>query len=654
MAIVGSKTYVTINGVDVSDYVLSWKATESLDMIVDIAELLLSGDVVNILSISNEQVVIIKRGKSTGQESLIFSGFIKLHSPKGATIEVEVESKLGLLGRRQVTKTYDKDIDPQGGVLSSIAEDIISNYGGLRVSVVDSSGVSRPLQIYNCNRDVCLERVERLREVLDWVLRYDYEADQAVFEPKGNTTHSMVLRYNTVGSSNVENVPKWEFDSDGMVNKVEVIGRPLEDVRTETFSGDGVTTTFTLSETPLYTEVSIGGARQVLGVEGSTSDYDYTVKQHSREVIFRSAPASGSNNVSVTYGVYRPISIILEDSDSIDAYSPTDPVTGEKLPFEKSFKFDDVVTMEDAEKRAEEILSHLSQPLKSTIVEVEHPVSTIRAGMSIRFIDEINGIDDYFIVKEVVHQWPEPVDIVSIGQERVFQKNTLVGIEDRLKKLEKRELSNIDLVTIRKDGIGELRVFGYEKTYVRDVTYDGAWGKGFGDGGSSMASLAWGESGAVWQDSYSHSPSLVSVVWPNNTAEIDFCDDDLIDTINSTATINTSNCSVTFGTPAETLILGPLHKGISGTDSSPSVISSVTIRVPSDCLTGSFDSVDVSSDGNNWEGVSGDVTSINGAVHSFGTPGSSVFVRFTAANASLSGLDGDGKIRTVVYCWVVD
>ena len=107
MAIVGSKTYVTINGVDVSDYVLSWKATESLDMIVDIAELLLSGDVVNILSISNEQVVIIKRGKSTGQESLIFSGFIKLHSPKGATIEVEVESKLGLLGRGQVTKTYD-------------------------------------------------------------------------------------------------------------------------------------------------------------------------------------------------------------------------------------------------------------------------------------------------------------------------------------------------------------------------------------------------------------------------------------------------------------------------------------------------------------------------------------------------------------------
>jgi len=655
MAIISTKTHVEINGVDVSSYIVNWQVPERLNITIEEASILLAGNISEALTLNNEQTVLIQRGKTDGTEETIFRGFVKMHSPKGATVEVIAENKLGQLGRRQVTNTYDKDVDPQAGILSEIAEDIITTYGGLTAAVTDSTASSRPLDVYICNRDNCLERIERLREVLDWVLRYDHENDNAIFEPKGNSEHPSVLRYNISGSSNVHNTPKWDIDSEGMVNRVEVVGRPLEDLKTELFSGDAAETTFTLAETPLQTEVFISGVKKILGVTDSTSTFDYTVKQHLKQIIFTSPPASDTNNIEVNYGVFRPISITLEDNDSIETYCPDDPLTGEKLPFEKTYKMDDVVTVADAEKRAEEILAHLAQPIKSAVLEVDHQTTTIRAGMSIRVVDEVNGFDERFIVEDVDHRWPEPVDLVSVGQERIFQKNTLIAIEDRLKKVEKRELRNIDLVLIRKDSSKDVRVYGYNETQLRDVTVDGAWGKGFGDGVGGLADYTWGETGAIWQNAYTNSPTKVAIVWPGDKAEEDFTDDNLIDTGTSTSTIDTStDFDVTFGSPAETLILGPVHMGIGGTTTTPQSINVLNVRVPAERISGSFDTVEVSSDNaSTWETITGDVTLAAGTDHTFGTPGPTIWLRFTAANTVLSGKDADQKIQSAVITTVV-
>jgi len=646
----GSLTYVEIGGVDVSDYVSTWSAPERLNVTVEEAEILLAGNVASVLTIDNEQTVVIKRGPTTGSENIIFRGFVKLWSPKGAMIEVSVENKLGQLARKQITNTYDKDNDVQAGVLSAIVEDMVTSYGGLTITVTNSTGYARPLVVYPCNRDFVLERVDKLREVLDWVLRYDHTLDTVIFEPKGETINSTILQYNTDGSTNIHNVPKWEIDSVDMINKVEVIGRSLEGLKTETFSGDSSTTVFTLAGTPAQTEVFIGGTKQVLGIEGSSASYDYTVKQHLKQIVFSSAPTTGSDNVIVNYGSFTPISVILEDSESIENYGQTDPLTGEKIPFERSFNYEDVVTVEDAEQRAEELLSRFSNPLKSTVLEIDHFSEVVRAGQSIRVIDAVNNIDEFFIVVEVLHRYPEPVDIIHVGQERFNDKNTLLAVEDRLKKLENREFKNIDYATIRKDLNKAFRLIPYSGVLHRDTSYDGAWGKGFGDG-SSKNDYDWGEAGALWQNTYTNSPTTYSIVHPDNLYEEDFSTEDFLDSGNTTATFTIATQQVSFS-GTQDLVLQNVHLRIGGTVASPTSITKINVRVPLARITGNAPTVYAkTTSAGTWEEITGDVTADVGAYHTFSVAGSGVWLKVTKEDGSLnSNLLSNGA---GIYCQVV-
>lgn len=64
---------------------------------------------------------------------------------------------------------------------------------------------------------------------------------------------------------------------------------------TDTFDGDDSTVAFTLDNQPLNaTAVTVGGTAQTMGV-------DYTLAYATKIITFTTAPASGSDNVSVTY-----------------------------------------------------------------------------------------------------------------------------------------------------------------------------------------------------------------------------------------------------------------------------------------------------------------------------------------------------------------
>lgn len=532
---VGSKTYVTINGVNVTNHVLGWSAPEVLYQSVEEVNINLSKTVSSLITIVNEQEVVIKRGKTTGQEAFYFRGFLKMWSPKGITIEVVVKNKLHQLERREVTNVYTDD-DEQAGVLSAIAEDLMTTHGGFSsATVTDSSSFSRPLNAYPCQYDQVLERVEKIRQVLDWVLRYDYENDLPVLEPKANTVHPFVIRHSSDSTSNVLNSPKWEYDSDDIINRVRVVGRAATDIKTVTANGDGSTTVFALNDTPGETEIFISGVKQVMGVIDQDVTFDYSVNQAKKTITFVTAPPSGTGNITVNYGVSKPPSMTIDDEDSIDTYGLS----------ERTFYFEDVVTQADAEKRAEEIKSRFAQPLKSTMLEVYHTLTPIRVGMSIRVVDDLNNIDEYFIVTEVLHQWPSAYDIVHVGQERVFERTSLLAVEDRLAKLEKREFLNIGIIPIRKDANKEFRLSCYAGILTRDTSVDGAWGKGFGNV-TDADNLTWGATGAVWQSTYTNDPAVYSIIWPSDKYEEDFSEDFFVDTDYTTATIDTVNNEVSF------------------------------------------------------------------------------------------------------------
>lgn len=544
---IGSYTYVSIDGVDVSSHVINWRVPETLSDTIDRLELFMKKSVENVITLNNELEVIVKRGKTNvvADMDFYFRGSLISFAPKGATLEIIGQNKLRQWKRREVSKNYDINEDAEAGVLSAIMQDLGSTFGGLTTSVVSSSTLSRPITVYPCNKDKVWERIERLREVLNWVTRYDYSADQAVIEPKGNTVNSQILRYNTAGTTNILNIPKWESSSDDMVNSVTIMGRADQQIKTENFTGDGTTTTFTLVSTPFQTQITVDGAEQTLGAEGSGGTYHYYVKQHLKQIVFVTAPGN-TLAIVVKYGLFKPPVANRVDQESIDLYCPDDPNNpGEKLAFEDTFVFQDVFTQDDAEQRAEEVLARFSRPLLSTLLMIPHLDDPIRAGESIQVVDDVNLISDFFIVTEIVHQWPEPTDMLHVGQERVFERNTLLATEERLQKLERREYQNVENITYVRDLIPGIRAFPYLIVYTRDTTPDGAWGKGFGNGTNS-GTLAWGAAGALWQSSYTNSLAVHAVTWPDLQYEEDFTETFFVDSSNTTATVDTTNNQVTF------------------------------------------------------------------------------------------------------------
>ena len=66
-ATIASQAYVTVAGVDVTDYVMELDYSVGIDDSIDEAKMLLKVDVQSAVTIVNNSEVIIKRGKTTGR-----------------------------------------------------------------------------------------------------------------------------------------------------------------------------------------------------------------------------------------------------------------------------------------------------------------------------------------------------------------------------------------------------------------------------------------------------------------------------------------------------------------------------------------------------------------------------------------------------------
>jgi len=535
MSITGSKTYVEINGVDVTDYVAWYEVTDSIREEIGEAKIFLGINVTDVIDIKNNDSVIIKRGKVTGGEHYLFRGNVSLKSPKGMGFEVTAKNKLWQLQRREVTELYESS-GSTGGVISEIAKDLIETYGGLTADVEDS-GSEFVFSRFPCIRDKVLERLQKLRRILNWVLRYDPENDKVVFKNKGTELGSQILRINYDGTTNVGRVPKWDWDTEDIINSVTVVGAPVLEWRKETFNGDGSTKEFALSKTPEIVEVEVNGTRQVMGVaDGTSGSYDFVVDKENKKIIFETAPGSGTDNVVVNYAIHVSITVTRRDENSIADYDLS----------EDTFVYPDIRTVADAELKAQELLDRFSQPTPTTNqLPVEQTDEPIRAGQTLRVEDNINNVTTSLVVIRIAYRWPDIYDVIDIGQEPVMERRTIQDIEDRISKLEKIEARNIDFINRVVYLRDDVRCRAELEVQERDVSYDGAWGIGFGDG-TTKKTYAWGESGGKWQDTYTNTPVTVSICHQDNQYEEEFVDTRFVISDETTATVDTANNEVRF------------------------------------------------------------------------------------------------------------
>ena len=119
----------------------------------------------------------------------------------------------------------------------------------------------------------------------------------------------------------VPSAQTWYITSASMGNEQKSrmrIYQGLERDKVETFSGDAVETDFTLANQAIplndYIAVTVGGTPQTLG-----TDYDVIddPDDDSKSIIsFSSAPASGTDNISVTYDAVNRVSVIYVQTDT--------------------------------------------------------------------------------------------------------------------------------------------------------------------------------------------------------------------------------------------------------------------------------------------------------------------------------------------------
>lgn len=440
------QTKVEINGTDVSSKVLKWTIERNFGDSVSICKIDLLQTVSALETIENGQTLEIWRGLTTPTDKKVFDGFVEKRGSAPGMINLMGKDKFYDLVRREVVKSYDKDIDPEGGEGSEIWKDLVTTYGGLTAdaTTVQSTGTAAAELItkFVCNHDDIFERASFLAETYDFQQYYRADTGKAYFEPFGYLNNSLVLEVGV----NVMRQPKWTYDTQEMINSITVIGSPqITTAPPETFNGTGAQVRFSLSRTPINVEVKVGGTVQTGGIPGSSTTFDYYVDIREPDVhdlVFEtgSIPPIGTGNVVAIPSYPTPTPVVGQNATSIATYGL----------YERTFFDESIKRVSDAELRAQEILSKYSTPFTSPdklIVKID-ATSDLIPGQTIRVIDAISepNVDGFFTIITQKMIYPSEFDEVTVGDKIWRTAKWRTDTVNRIQKIEEELFGNQDLL----------------------------------------------------------------------------------------------------------------------------------------------------------------------------------------------------------------
>jgi len=473
---------IRLNGKDATPYVKKYEYARSDGEEIGELSIVFVRTVeskVEALDVSDRLEVWRYRG---GSSRKIFDGFITQIDRSPAELLVRAADKLVQLQWREVTNSYDYDIDPSAGVISEIFLDLVTTYGGLDAdaNTVQNSGSDNILQKFRCEHTSVFDRCKALAETLGWQFYYRADTDKVYFEVKGYSDNSITL---TVGGNVFKN-PKWKKDAKQLKNRVYLYGAVDEVETTELFSGDGSTTKFTLTKRPISVKVYVASTLKVGGKTGSTTgSFDYSVDDQNNQIVFEagSVPPNGLNNVEVRYSYALPTPVSDENAESIDAYEL----------HEYTETLTDTVTVADAETRIAELLKKYSTPFLSATLNVnlnDADLASLDAGHTVTVVDAVAGYNQEFTVTRIKFVYPQIVDEVTVGEEPNRLQDFVVNVAEQVKRLNEEQTKNQELLrqfirfseafsTVKKTmklysrGVGETFIIGS----VPNSTLDDKW-----------------------------------------------------------------------------------------------------------------------------------------------------------------------------------
>lgn len=606
---------VDVDGMNVTSHVINLQIQKVRERAVGDATIIFSKsleDAVPTDETLTGSSVVIRRGINDATERYVFRGEVVEVSPEGRLIEVHCKDKYYAAVRSEVTKSFDRNIDPEGGVISEIFKTLINDHtDGELVADDDSvtnSGSTFLLDKFVANHADTFERADELAETLDWQHYYDDEEDKVFFEPFGEVP----LGYSLVVGENVVRVPKWRINKEELINDLTVIGAEKGVETTEFFDGDASEDEFILQYTPTSMKVYVGSGSfdpdgsgtkpsdnnanlQQGGKEGSTSgdyNYEYDDDPEVRAVTFEdgSVPASGVNNVEIQYTHQLPAPVTGTDPASIAAFKR----------HKKTFTKTELQTIHDAELYLQTKLAWHAFPITSTMLRVVD-ANNLRIGRVAVVEDSVNNIFTEVVISRIVMRYPYQYDEVHVGREPFRETDWRLRAEDRIKRLEEQFGKSQDLL---------LHVINLERT-ARHRRRDAVLEKrSFSGPGHDAFVFGHPELGVIGVKPLGADPepawSTVRVVQGNNLFKELIVDNDYHDTINSVTTTwsdetdYTGSVSIAAGGTLETtfITLGVTYAAARLT------LSNITTTDPGTPVAASTLELYVSADGKStWQEV---------------------------------------------------
>ena len=500
--------YVEIAGVDVTSYLLSYKAIDEWRMAIPILEIEFSPSVTEAVTISLGAEILIKRGFVSVEEDYVFRGQIIQRLPYVSKVGLSCKGSMVEAIKAGRTKSWDKDIDIEAGVGSEIFKSLCDDSGlSYTSSTIVSTGTTDPDKIVKFiqNDEDDFQKMNELSEIYnDRIIWYDNELEYVHFEPAGYTTYAHTL----VVGIDIPGQIKWKENMEQMINKVKIFGATVYDtINPPVFTSSA--TEFQLLKTPEDTEVRQTNSTGTLYTRGQKglgtigTDFDYYVDVEQKKIVFGSA----KSNIWVRYGAQVPMPIIVKNQTSISTYGGPN-----STPSFKKFTFNDIKDVSDAEMRGRAIIAKYSTPFveAQNIPIADSVLETygyIKVGNLITITDSFTGENTTAFVKIIQKTHPEPLDKITIGDEiwrtedwQTAQMEKINLIFNELNKNQDLLISTIDL---ERNILLNRR---YMKAYRRDVSADYIWGN---------INWTWGTPPAIWQGTYTN-PEVVQRIIQGN------------------------------------------------------------------------------------------------------------------------------------------
>jgi hypothetical protein len=231
--------------------------------------------------------------------------------------EVDCVDSTHYLSRILVVESYEDT------TIGDIISDMIARYAPSFTTVnVDAQILVESITF---NRMSVSEALEKLSRLSNYSWYVDYDDDIHFFE---KNTEPAPFNLTDSSANYIYDSLEVSEDLSQLRNSVVIQGGEAEgDLRTETFSGDGNVTSFSLTNKFAHEPtVTVDGVTQSVGVDylNDAADYDALWNFNGQYIKFTNPPTAGTGNVVVAGVPLYPILIQREDPASILEYGKSE------------------------------------------------------------------------------------------------------------------------------------------------------------------------------------------------------------------------------------------------------------------------------------------------------------------------------------------